>query len=622
MPDGFEQLRQLQNDAPELAPPDAPPPGENPSYLPADCPVQALGVSGQKNHYLDALGQLQALGWRDHSNMILRGLFGEQVSFLLDNWPRKQQNKETGEWKVIGYKPEEAGTALMQECARKGVWKPEEKVRGAGAWKGEDGELVLHTGRKLLVVPASGGKWYEAKTGVVGDFVYPTAPQGLLPAPKPEPGSAATGAGAIVLDAVSRWFWTRPDLDPHLVLGWICSSMLGGALPWRALLWTTGGFNTGKSTLQEFIKKIEGPNGILQTSDPTAAGIRQVLKHDSRPIAIDEAEADEDNRKMNALVKSARDAATGALSIRGGSDHEASFFTLRSCFLFSSILIPPLLPQDMSRMVILNLNPLQKGSTPPKFTDRQLADLGSRLLRRMVDGWPRLAETLETFRAMLAGLGFGARGQDVYGSLLACADLALHDSPPDADSLAEWARKMKDLLPRAGEVADDAQSCFEHLMSVSVEAPRDRERMQLGGWVARAANLPVAGKIDDPQTERTRCNKILMNHGLKVVDQDGKCFIAVASRHTGLARLFDNTQWMAKPGADGVWKQSLERLAEREGGRTGVNVWFSPSLRSTLLPVDLLLPAKDGPSEPQPKPDASPEPGSFDLDDDMPEDRS
>ncbi len=625
MPDGFEQLRRLQDEAPELVPPDDGPPNddtpdEDVGHLPAGCPVQALGVSGQKSYYLDALGQLQALNWKEHSNMVLRGMFGEQVGFLFDNWPRKQQDKQSGEWKIIGYKPEDAGTAMMKECARLGVWKPEEKVRGAGSWKGADGELILHTGKRLLVVPAGAAKWYELRPGVVHGFVYPTAPQGLLPAPKSEPGSAEQGVGSIVLAALSSWNWFRPDLDPVLALGWAGAAMLGGASPWRPLMWTSGGFGTGKSTLQEFIKSLLGPNGILQTSDTTAAGIRQVLKYDSRPVGLDEAEADEDNRKMKALVKLARDAATGALSIRGGSDHEASMFTLRSCFLFSSILIPPLSPQDQSRICVLNLKPLEGNAAPPKFTARQLAELGSRLLRRLIDGWSRFDETLEAFRAMLAGVGFSARGQDVYGCLLSCADLVLHDALPDSDSLDAWAEKMKAVLPREGEVSDDAQSCFTHLMSTAMEAPRDRERMQIGNWVARAACLPQAGVIDHPETERTRCNKILMNGGLKVVEHEGQTYLAVANRHTGLARLFENTQWAAAPGADGVWKQSLERLAERAGGKCRVNVWFSPTLRSTLLPVSLLLPAKNSQPEPVPPPDLAAPLGP--LDDDFPEDRS
>jgi hypothetical protein len=94
------------------------------------------------------------------------------------------------------------------------------------------------------------------------------------------------------------------------------------------------------------IKHMFGPRGLLQSSDATAAAIRQIVGQASVPIALDEAESDEDNRSINKLVKLARDAASGSEAMRGGSDHNASRFTVRSPFMFGSILIPPLLPQD------------------------------------------------------------------------------------------------------------------------------------------------------------------------------------------------------------------------------------------------------------------------------------
>lgn len=599
MPDGADQLRELRANARERTAEEMPPEGEAPpppeeSLLPAGCPVVPLGVLGTVNYYLDAMGQLLPLAWKEHSHNNIKGAFGTRSDLLYQFWPRKTQNKTTMEWIVTGWKPELASEALMAAAARQGVWNPQEKVRGAGAWVGPEGELILHTGARLLIVRGAPSEnsalpWIERKPGQVENFVYPSAPPSLMPAGAKEPSEAQGGVGREALALLESWNWGRPDLDPVLALGWVAAAMLGGAIPWRPLIWTTGGFGSGKSTLQEAIKGLLGPSGILQSSDPTAAGVRQVLKFDSRPVALDEAEADEDNRKMNALVKLARDAATGALAIRGGNDHEASLFTLRSCFLFSSILIPPLLPQDASRMAVLNLKPLAPGSKAPQVRPKRLAELGSRILRRLIDGWGRFPVVLDAWRTMLAGQGFSARGQDVYGTLLAAADLVLHDLLPDTDSLAGWAEKMKAVLPPDGDVADDAKSCVDHLLTAIAEAPRDRQRETIGWWAARAAGLKIAGQpADNPDGERTRCNRVLMNWGVKVVDKDGKLWLAVANRHTGLARLFEGTQWAGRPGADGVWRQSLERLAEREQGQVGVQIWFGVNARSTLLPIELL----------------------------------
>jgi hypothetical protein len=139
---------------------------------------------------------------------------------------------------------------------------------------------------------------------------------------------------------------------------------------------------------------------LIAVSDASAAGVWQKLGHSTLPVILDEVEAEEDNRRGQGLIKFARQAASGGLVLRGGSDHGASEFTARSGFLFSSILIPPLQPQDRSRMAVLELKELQ-GNSEPNLDTRHLSDLGQRLMRRLVDGWARWGATLDMYRAAL-----------------------------------------------------------------------------------------------------------------------------------------------------------------------------------------------------------------------------
>jgi hypothetical protein len=227
------------------------------------------------------------------------------------------------------------------------------------------------------------------------------------------------------------------------MVGISACAFLGGALSRRPVHWTTGGYGSGKSTLQNAAKYLHGPGGALHTPDATAAGIRQLLQYSSRPVWLDETEAREDNRKLAALVELARSAHTGAIAVRGGADHEGTAFNLNSVMGFSSILIPPLKPQDLSRLLVFRLNKLPEGAREPKVTERAMGELGARVLRRLVDGWHRWADTLECYREAMRAAGHSARGQDVFGTVLAAAHLVLHDGEPTADiDLAPWTRRL------------------------------------------------------------------------------------------------------------------------------------------------------------------------------------
>lgn len=613
MPDDLvENLKKIRESAkvipfsPEPPPPDAPPPGdEGPAEemqgsLPPDCPVRPLGISGEYAHYLDEAGQLRSLKAKDHSRLNVQSLFGRRVSLLYDYWPRKTVNKDDGSFKVTGWKPELGAEALMQAAAERGVWSPTERVRGGGAWVGDDGELILHVGDALLIADAEprgdvACPWREVPPGVVSNMVYPTAPPTLRPAAEPDPKGAPSAAQE-VLDIIGTWTLRRPEVDKMLLLGWMGAGKLGGALDWRASLWLTGGYGTGKTSLEELLCWIQGDGGILHTADPSAAGIRQLLKHSSHPVAIDEAEAEEDGRRMQTLVKLARDAATGAISVRGGSDHEASTFTLRSCFLFGSILIPPLLPQDRSRIAIVELGKLPADAKPLGITKRLCADLGARLLRRLIVSWPRIKPTIERFRVALGQAGHSARGQDVFGTLLGIADVLLHDEMPDTDGLEEWKRLMPAAsLAETGGVADDAEACLAHLLTSSIESVNRGTRETVGWWAARAAGIALYGDEEpiEPAARRV-AQRTLNNYGMAIKIQRNAPCLAVAHKHTGLARLFEKTQWGSRPGAEGVWRQSLDRLADRHVGGDelkSVPVWNGvKNNRSTLIPLTDCLP--------------------------------
>ncbi len=549
---------------------DGPPTPPRPT-VPEGCPVTPLGVHGQIHWYLDVLGQLRGLKPNDHGRTGILALFGYRNDFLYETWPRKNDQGT-----VVGWNTGRASEVLMAACAAKGVWDPIQRVRGCGAWVGGDGGLILHAGDALIVAGQT------RPTGALDGLVYPSAPPGPRPLTDP-PGSGRIAAGqdgpAARLEALFRaWNWAQGPCAARLLLGWMCTSILGGALAYRPVIWLSGERGTGKTTVMTVAGDVLGD--VISSSDASAAGIWQRVGHASVPIAIDEMEPDADPRHAQAVIKLARQAASGGLVLRGGQDHHGAEFLARSCFLFSSILVPPLTPADRSRIAVLDLLSLD-GVRPPALVPHAARELGAGLRRRLVDRWGDWPGRLETWQQAVVAVGHGGRGADAWGTLLAAADLALHEDPPDADTLAEWAELVRPDVVAADDLAD-WEECLEHLLTSQVDAYRGGLRHAVAYWVGAAAGATSLGDVvDDPAAVLATLGCKLVRGG-EIGRDVNEAFLAIANKHQGTAKLFEDTRWRA-----GVWKQALQRVpgAERYGAlRIG-----GRATRVTLLPIDRLI---------------------------------
>ncbi|MEO0681133.1 MAG: hypothetical protein AAF192_12040 [Pseudomonadota bacterium] len=528
----------------------APPPADGPQRVPGeiwpDCPVQALGVEGKVHWFLDALGQLQ--GETTLQKDRISALFGGRDDLLRRHFASYGRDGHT----VTGWSQEKARSRLHLACHENRVWSASQRVRGAGAWTDPDGELVFHCGDRLLI----GGR--KTNPGKVDGYVYPTRPSQPRPAKDPNPDHVAE-----LVAILATWRWTRGDIDARLLLGWIGCAIISGALEWRPMMWVSGDKSTGKSTLQSVIRGVIGGEGaMISTANTTAAGIYQQLGHDALPVAIDEFEPSADGRtdRSRGIIELARQAASGSVAYRGGADHTGTQFALRSCFLFSSILVPPLLDQDISRIALLELMPLQRGAPPPNPTPRTLGRIGASLRAIIIREWPRWNATLEGYRRALTGVGHAARGADQFGTLLAMADLLSED---DADASREdgWAAKITaESIQDTAEMLADWQRCAAWLMAQQPDAWRNGQRWTVAQLVRRVARLSE----DGPEIEAAK--QALDGVGIKVKGERSTARLAIATNHAQLARLFAETHWATGPGMTGVWAQSLRRAPDAQKG--------------------------------------------------------
>jgi hypothetical protein len=539
--------------------------------LPGHCPVVPLGIKDDVYYYLDAKKQLRDLKAKDHGRLQLVGLFGDYSGFLYDTWPSLDDKGNAVRWK-----PEKAAEALMGTAANNGIIDVTDLVRGPGAWLGANNELVMHCGD--VVYQADKNAITEQVPGKIGRHIYPAD------APKPRPGDLTdpgTAPAKQILAHLQTWNWRRKDADPYLLLGWIGASMLGGALKWRPMAWITGDAATGKSTLHDLLTGLHGPGGMISASDASAAGLWQKVKHSSLPVQLDELESEDDNRKNANIIKLARHAASGGSTLRGGADHKGASFTVRNCFLFSSILIPPMLPQDLSRMTILQLDELPPGQTAPNLKPQDLAKIGAAFRSRLMARWDVLQDRLEAYRAMLGQCGHGGRGADLFGTLLACCDVLTHDHKPSLDTMEEWKLIMKrSTLSETENSQTDAQKCMTRLLSSLCDVYRDGARRTIGSWIEQAADMHAAA---DP----TDANKVLAAYGLRVRGKGDEMRLLVANDHEGLASIFAGTRWER-----GVWVQSMRRWPGHEVSKTSTNFGGS-SARYTGIPVKGLFVGDD-----------------------------
>lgn len=540
--------------------------------LPKDCPIVPLGENDGLHFYLSVNRQFRVMD--SHSAEALRGLFAGRIDWLWGFMPKfKEQTGEQTNWDAA-----RTADSLIDACGKRGPFNPADKLRGVGAWRGDAGELIFHAGDQVF----DGRQW--CPPGFIGPYVYP----GDAPLPKPADEPADDEAAAEIrrrtdadieafLTLLDSWNWagefeTDPEtgqpyeaggkhrLSSILMLGWMAGALVGGALEWRPMVWLTGEAAAGKSTLQKLIAAVMGAS-LVTSSDATAAGIYQSVGYSSRAAGIDEAEADPNSQKMKGMVELVRQSSSGGNILRGSNDPKKwRGFTARSSFLLSSIVIPPLFGQDLTRITILPLSPLPKEAKKPKIEPARWDAFGRALRRRLLDNWPRWEETLERYAAELAQLGHDHRGGEQIGGLLAMADLVSFVDVADSDTVSMRCAPFDKRHQPKDE--STSQQFLNWLISKTVIAFRGGNQMTIGALVSGAAAL-----VELPQDSTSASYAHALHaHGIFVEGFRDDAQVVLPNQSAGLAQLLDGSPWGTRPGAAmSGWQQAMQRLANTRG---------------------------------------------------------
>lgn len=533
------------------------------------CPVKPLGYLGATYYYLDPLGQLRGLTKHDAQNIMM--LFAGKLPRLYFAFPKMIADKKGGVYrKPEHFEHQLACSAMITACGERGLFNPEGAVRGVGAWTDDDGNLVYHTGDKLLI----GAQALEP--GLHDGKIYPAYP--AIPHPAAPPKDAAKDETAQqLLDTAGSWVWERPEIDPFLILGLVGIQMMGGALSWTPNFWVAAERGAGKSSLQDLLKHLHGPKGLIQSTDTTKSGITSQIGHSSIPVALDELEpSDANSGKEKAIIDLMRIASSGGEWFRGSADQKGASGNVYSSFMASSILIPGgLTAADRSRMIILSLKTLPEGTPPLKLRADTWRKRGAAIKRALIDRWPTWQTRYDLWREALEPHGISGRNADNYATALAMAQMAQSAELPTPEELTGWAAKVAAHV-RSGldEIGSDATDIITHLLSQQFDPFRRGERLTIAAWIKAAGWRPRAGRrlfatsgqtdeyVADQEDKGTiadhakKANLSLSAVGLRVIGtpEAPELFIATAQLQ-GLKDLFERSAWN-----NGGWSQSLKRV--------------------------------------------------------------
>lgn len=585
------------------------------SILPIDCSVIALGFKGNKQFFLDHAQQLRESTPRQLDKGELQSMFGGsmQVAAL---WPKMEYNKQKEDWQpkrhynhrmdrweIWDFDQNRAQDDLVSACAQKGIFDPQGRLFGRGAHRRDrDGALIFHLGNRVIIVGGHDKKGkasqsvIEQKPGWIDRQIYPALPSIPPPAAEPSPDDEAQRFMAMM----DEWSFEHPEAARLLLLGWVSGAYLCGAFSWRAHVWLTGETSAGKSTLQKLLRSILGEFGLF-TEDASEAAVRQVLGDDTLPVLIDEAEADDNPDRQRAMINLARKASSGAKIHRGAADHKARDFTAQSSFLFSSILHSPLDPQDRNRIAILAMKAIPEDKDELDIDWQYWREAGARFHKRMIDQWPRFERTLTDYKNQIQKEGFQGRWRATFGTLLACADMMLHDTAPRDEPVHSdgygrekiWVQHILPLMLRGRiEAESTTERCIAKLVSVKLTASPGNPPETVGSWIKRAHTRDEHGQPN--MIARAK----LKEHGMRLINlhdtkkgapgyqeehEPDHAFLAIAyATNDGMNEIFKGSKWYG-----GGWVQALQLVGDAE---SCVKVHFTGGKANAIcVPVKAIL---------------------------------
>lgn len=471
------------------------------------------------------------------------------------------------EWWVLNYPGEKKGvnwlkaaSDMMESCRQRGVFWGE-NIRGCGCWF-DKGRFIIHMGDRLLV----DGEVKELND-IQSDFIY--ALRRESPMPHDTPLSLDDCLMLVEACAAPEW---QNDSSGVLLAGWLATARLCGALTWRPHLWVTGGAGTGKSTvLKNLCQPIMGDMGLYILGETTAAGIRQRLEWDSKPVIFDEAETNSDRsgKRIQSVLELARQASfdSEGVILKGTPDGSGHSYKITSQFMLASIRVNLIEEADHTRFCVLSLS---DGRTKPwpvieAKINRVTKEMGDRLFTRMIAMWPTFLKNLELFHKII-GQAVNPRQAQQLAPLLAgyCCLIAEQEIGEETAEALFMTLGVAETTKEALLDGKDETECINWLLynSVSYDSTVGRVTDSVIQLVNNAENVSV--------------QNVLAHYGMKVED----LYLWIATTHPVMQKFYKDSKWGK------LFPQSLLRI---KGARVERKYFSGTRIRCVGVPVKNII---------------------------------
>jgi len=371
-------------------------------------------------------------------------------------WERHYGGEKIADSQICAH----ASAHLMQACHDIGVFQPE-TTRGVGAWM-DGGSPVINTGDMVI-----GDRIRAHPAEFEGEAVYESGPRVVHPGSDPLGNAEAVRA----LELIKRLHWKRGQFA-YLLAGWLVIAPIGGALTWRPHIWITGKSGAGKSSIiAEVIKKMLDDMG-LATEGVTEARVRGMIGQSTRPVVIDEAEAETATARveMQKIINFARKCSSGGIVANANASYRA-----QSCFCFAAI--NPSVEQlaDTARISILELTRDAKHDRLDTWR-ALLSDMRATftqsycraMLARTMANLPALLDNVATFSRAASELFKDARAGDQLGPMIAGAFSLTSTARISHDAAMDWMRKQDWEWHTQTREAEDSGVLLTHIMTSRV----------------------------------------------------------------------------------------------------------------------------------------------------------
>lgn len=543
------------------------------------CPIKPLGHRLGRYWFFSPCGELREFSKGEMKREPLKSLFDGDLSWIYEHFPTYEPN---GTPKAGTWSHDSLSIWLIQACAARGLFDATMPQRGPGVWRqsGQSDDLVVHLGDRLFFPAEIGENRYKSAGDIIERTLYPASPA-LKP---PADDIALPEHGNQLLQAIKRWKFKRP-YGADLVFGFFGAALLGAAPQWRAHILVTGERGSGKSWLADLVSTALGDAGHPPHNDYTEAGLRQALTGEARALVLDESENTAHGNRIQAVIELLRrmSGGEGAKTVRGSAEGRARAFSVSGCAYLSAIIHVPLLPQDRSRITIVELGALPTGAAvlprEPTLTAIAKAGAFSAAFRaRALARWPVFYEAFRLYRdAFIAEMACDARQAEQIATLLAGRDMLLHDAPPDAAAVSDEISQFAELIVEVQEEDEEGEGeqCLNRLYTSLVERWQSGDRCTVSEAIFKGCRPGDAG---------SEYRESLGRIGIKVVgfEKPTSARLLIANAHVGLEKIFRDTRWQG-----GGWRQALRYLPGVKASNEAIRFTGIRS-RATELPTHLL----------------------------------